>query len=454
MNNNAVAIFRATYFDGCSESEYTWNMVHSRKMKQPPPRPSQVLRAFYPNHRVGFEVLSKYANDVIQHDYPKIIIWGLCRFSTEESIQDVIQFLRRWYDAPDTDLTIRDEFEKKLIETVPRHDHWDSLIIINQAFPDIAHDLVHECIRDGMQRITSYNKSFEDPFTDWLMKLYWPVNDQSDQQVIPCFELLVWKAFLESGRLAKYVKAATKETIETLTQVLSVLEMRDKGAFEDKKSLYLSELMERVVWESKQLLETGEPSRSTLFETNHRKCYTDDTYYQYRAWRDILNNLVNENSARDVNEKGQLLLHVMLENGIPGIDVVFGKNEKAAVTICPVNHLYPFQLAAKKREYGPEAAQDESSMSSLDCEQISQIYLLLRVKPEFVKPTKCEETLLSKEEFRNDIRACISQQKKLQELRAELHEMEAAVEAKKAEIDKDEVVLSNNRKRAYACLEE
>ena len=109
----------------------------------------------------------------------------------------------------------------------------------------------------------------------------------------------------------------------------------------------------------------------------------------------------------NTNDAGQLLLHVLLIRGLPGAHTVVEANPAAVTIQCPVTRLYPFQLAALKRDYvtilEPNNSEDqpdeiqrreldsgcvmerltykETLHEQLDREQLSRIYVLLRQFP-------------------------------------------------------------------------
>jgi DNA polymerase III gamma/tau subunit len=213
----------------------------------------------------------------------------------------------------------------------------------------------------------------------------------------------------------------------------------DEDSFCRDKAALLLELLQTATLRVSQLLETKRPQNGR---------WIGNSYYNRSEWRNILG-LLSEGEGLCQNwNHPRLPLHLLLSRGLPGHDILLDatSDKKTDVeTKCPVEHMYPFQLAAIETARGREDGVliSDKRRESLDREQLSRVYLLMRAKPSLVVEShtldlwqddeeECEEyvTLLEKESYE------IGQG--LEQTKAVLEQAKAALENLKKKIANDE----------------
>jgi hypothetical protein len=324
--------------------------------------------------------LFKCGDDVIQHDYKGIIDRGIIR-GASVSMQDVLEVLSAWYIRMETN--VRDEFEKELLSQVEGGGVDDDVqegIIRN--FPAVKHDMIRLELNSkhniwGMLADDGVNRQYyHGPYKDRLIAEY-DFTDKED----PSLSFVILRSFLKSIEMSKHVdERLTKHQLDAIYEWLYELKKDDPDSFRRDKAALLLELLQNAKLDTSQLLETSEPLRVEINICRVPYIIGGSGFNTMHPWRCILEELCE--GANQQNEYRQHPLQVLLINGLPGQDILVSTDPKSVETRCPEENLYPFQLAATKKEYGVNVS--EETLWNLDREQLSQIYSLMRAMPEQV----------------------------------------------------------------------
>jgi hypothetical protein len=203
-------------------------------------------------------------------------------------------------------------------------------------------------------------------------------------------------------------------------------------------------------------VETLDPYRSSSGDYTY---IGDISGYKASQWRRILELLTKgEGLAQNWNHPRRPL-HILLSRGLPGHDILLdatSDNKTGVETKCPVERMYPFQLAAAA---AVETAHDrdgavvirDKTREALDRDQLSRVYLLMRAKPSLVVEShtlnlvqddgeECEEyvALLEKE--------CGEIDQRLEKTKKSVEYFKAALERFKKTIANDEHSQAGKRK--------
>lgn len=409
--------------------------------------PSNILKILRLPHTYPLRaLLFAFADDVIQHDSKGIIRWGICIYASDEVQQNVLEMLSEWYNR-DTDRTQeeRDGFEKKLLSQVKKcgidNSTHNRLI---ETFPAIKHDLTLCFLTSNCDDIYpdsgDNHRDYFRVFKDRLKAEY----DCGDAGSDPSLTFVVLRSFLQASALSKYAAShgLSEANLRFIYLLFHSVRCHDEDSFCRDKAALLLELLQTATLRVSQLLETEEPLRLQGGR------WIGDSYYKASEWRNILGLLSEREGLCQNWNHPRLPLHTLLSRGLPGHDILLdaASDKKTDVeTKCPVERMYPFQLAAIETARGRDDGVliSDKRRESLDREQLSRVYLLMRAKPSLVVEShtldlwqddeeECEEyvTLLEKES--DEIGQGLEQTK------ADLEHTKAALENLKKKIANDE----------------
>ena len=337
-----------------------------------------------------YPLFDKFTDDVYAADYNGMIDSGI-HVSLRGPSKFVIQALGKWYRRLPSESNHKMPVEQALVNLIARRssfvDAKECLLLTIEEFPELKHDMIQIFFYNAIFSMSAMCEGVYKP--DFcrrrlvpcrsLLVDHYPPNNENDNEP---FCLVVMRAFLLSLQQSRYPDSVSFLSLRVLIRWIIVLKRMNPlgaAAFKVNEAFIFHSILQSTSFEAVDWLDTGAPGDTS--GNNH--C---------THWKQVLSEFgfgSNEMSndalqlARTLNHHGQLPLHVFLAQGLPGVKILVKANPEAVEERCPVTELYPFELAAVKRDLHDSAK--ESLKDQLDREQLSKIYLLIRDIPQVIK---------------------------------------------------------------------